>query len=218
MKVKQIYPGIYLYIFPNQFDLCSTFFRLQEFYESPIKKIRGKYFTYEQAIDAYAYLDLERKETPEFTYFEDWNGFNVPGDVVLNFNFLFQDITKKEEKILNKIDYSKAEDFYILGVVKGDEETIQHEIAHAFYYLNKEYKKEMNNLLKQMPKRMRKRIEKELLSIGYCKQVLKDEIQAYLSTEIREGMISIIDYTMYWHYLQKFKKTFKKYYKEIKNG
>ena len=41
MKIKEIYhPNLFLYTFPNQYELASTFIRLQEFYESPYKQIR----------------------------------------------------------------------------------------------------------------------------------------------------------------------------------
>lgn len=215
MKVKEIYKGLYLYTFPNQFELCSTFFRLQEFYESPIKQIRGKYFTYEDAITYYAY---DQKENPEFTYFSDWAGFNVPGNVVDRFYFLFgQDMTNKEKQLLDDIDYTQEKKFYLIGIVEGDEETIKHEIAHGLYYLNRKYKKEMNKLIKELPKRLKDRVKKELLKLGYCKQVVKDETQAYFSTGIRRGMVSVLDYIIYFGKIRAFKKTFKKYYEEINN-
>ena len=142
MEVKEIYKGLYLYTFPNQFELCHTFFRLQEFYESPIKQIRNKYFTYEDAITYYAY---DNKENPEFTYFKDWAGFNVPGNIVGDFEDLFcKDLTNKEIELLTESGTHEAEDYYIIGVIEGEENTMKHEIAHGFYYLNKAYKKEMN--------------------------------------------------------------------------
>ncbi len=99
MKVKPIYPNLYLYTFPNQYELASTFIRLQEFYESPYKEIKGKYFTSENFMDLYAKDQKDNK----FTYFDDWNGFNIPGDIVLKFAQLFQnDLTKKEKKLLCK--------------------------------------------------------------------------------------------------------------------
>ncbi|MHA1757230.1 MAG: hypothetical protein ACTSVV_10705 [Promethearchaeota archaeon] len=215
MQVKEIYKGLYLYTFPNQFELCSHFFRLQEFYESPIKQVRGKYFTLEDAITYYAY---DQKEEPKFTYFEDWAGFNVPGNIVNNFYRIFRTtLTNKERALFDEIIFEKEhEDFYLIGVIEGEEETMKHEVAHGFYYLNKAYKKEMNKLIKELPQRMKDRIKKELLSLGYCKQVVKDETQAYLATGIREGMVSIIDYTLYWNLIKKFEKVFKKYYAKIK--
>lgn len=217
MRVKQIYKGLYLYTFSNQFELCSTFFRLQEFYESPMKKLRGNYFTYEQAIDSYAYLELKDKNGAKFTYFEDWNGFNVPGNAVREFNCLFEgDITKKENKMLEKIDYLKTPEFYIIGAVDKDISCIKHEIGHGLYYLNPKYRTEMVTLVNDMPKGMRKMAENHLLDIGYAKTVLEDELHAYFSTGIRKGMICIWHHIVYQRYIQKFRKVFKRYYKEVK--
>lgn len=215
MKVKQIYPGLYLYTFPNQFELCHTFFRLQEFYESPIRKIRGKYFTYEDAITYYAY---DQKEQPGFTYFEDWAGFNIPGNVVNEFWKKFgNDLTSKEYGVFDKLLDEKGNSFYLIGCEENDQnDCMRHEIAHGFYYLNKVYKKEMNKLIKEVPKRIKDRIRKELLSMGYCKAVIKDETHAYLSTGLRNNMVAWYDRILYLGLITQFEKTFKKYYKEIK--
>lgn len=214
MKVKQILPGLYLYTFPNEFELCRTFFRLQEFYESPMKKLRGNYFTYEQAISAYAYYD---KKKPEFTYFSDWIGFNVPGDVIYDFNVLFQDKTVKEYKMLDKIDYSKRDGkFYIIGVVEGEENTMKHEVAHGLYYLNKEYKREMNDLLKQVPKNLQSKINKWLKKSSYCKSVYKDETHAYFSTGFNKKTLTKNQEKLHKNLIKKFKTTFEKYYKKVK--
>jgi len=214
MKVEEIYKGLFLYSFPNQFELCHTFFRLQEFYESPIKQIRNKYFTYEDAITYYAY---DQKEEPFFTYFEDWNGFNVPGNVVDKFIDLFADrMTDKEITLLDLFFTKNRGKYYIIGAVEGEEDTMKHEVAHGLYYLNKKYKRDMNKLIKALPNRIKEKIKENLLSIGYCKQVVKDETQAYLSTGIREGMLNIFDKIIYWKLLKQFKATFEKYYTGIK--
>lgn len=214
MKVKEIYPGLYLYTFPNQFELCSTFFRLQEFYESPIKQVRGKYFTLEDAITYYAY---DNKEKPEFTYYKDWAGFNVPGNIADKFFYKFgTDMTCKEGALFDEVIDCYGENFYLIGVEEGDEHCMKHEVAHGFYYLNKAYKKDMNKLFKALPKRIKDRMKQKLLSIGYCRQVVKDETQAYLATGVRKGMVSILDKIIYYKLINKFKTTFERYYKEIK--
>ena len=207
MKVKEIYPNLFLYIFPNQYELASTFIRLQEFYESPYKQIRGKYFTLEKFMDLYAKDQKKNK----FTYFEDWNGFNVPGNIVMHFQYMFlNNITEKEEKLFSKITYLNGE-FYIIGVDNKGKNTIEHEVAHGLYYLNKDYNKQMSKLMKEMPKPLRSMAEKYLLKIGYCKAVLKDELQAYFATGIDKGMISIWYHVIYQSYIQKIKRVFKTY-------
>lgn len=217
MTSKEIYPNLFLLTFPNQFELCSTFFRLQEFYESPINKLRGKYFTMEQAISYYAY---DKKEYPEFTYFSDWDGFNVPGKIIKEFIQKFNgDLTDKELQLLENIP-KKRNKFYFIGVLEEDMKTkddiVKHEIAHGLYYLNKDYNKEMNKLFKNLSNKIKNQIKKCLLKEGYCRKVIADETCAYLATGILPGMLTFLDYGLYWNKIKVFKNTFEKYYKGIK--
>ncbi len=215
MKIKEIYPNLFLYTFPNQYELASTFIRLQEFYESPYKQIRGKYFTLEKFMDLYAKDQKDNK----FTYFSDWNGFNVPGNIVYNFEDKFcQDFTDKEIKLLSPIGDLYKKNFYIIGVIKEGKDTIEHEIAHGLYYLNEDYKSEMSRIINNMPKIMKKMAEKYLLDNGYCKSVLKDELQAYFATGISRNMICIWHYIIFKSYILKIKHVCKKYYEEFENA
>ncbi len=214
MNVKEIYPNLFLYTFPNQYELASTFIRLQEFYESPYKDIKGRYFTLEKYMDRYAKDQKDNK----FTYFEDWNGFNIPGNIVLKFAQLFQNnLTKKEKKLLSKFMKTIVhQGFYIIGIVDEKDNTLEHELTHALYYLNEDYTKQMSLLVEQMPKPLRQRAEKHLKEMGYCKAVMKDELQAYFATGLDKGMISIWYHIIYQSYIQKIKKIFKTYSKDIK--
>jgi len=213
MKCKEIYPNLFLYTFPNQYELASTFIRLQEFYESPYKQIRGKYFTLEQFMDLYA----KDQKGNKFTYFEDWNGFNVPGHIVDDFHDQFEsDFTDKEIKLFEELD-DQVDDFYIIGVVNKGKDTLDHEIAHGLYYLNDKYKKDMSELITKMPIPLRSRAEKYLKSIGYCKAVMKDELQAYFGTGLDKDMIPIWYHFIYQSYIEKIKRVFINYGKEINN-
>jgi len=214
MQVKEIYKGLYLFTFPNQFELTSHFFRLQEFYESPINKIKGKYFNYEDAISLYAYND---KDEPEFTYFKDWSGFNVPGNAVDKFvNTFDEKMTDKELTVTSTDLIDTKKKYYIIGVYENDKgNAIEHEIAHGLYYLNRKYKKEVSKAYKALPKKLKEKIKKELLSIGYCYRVVQDETHAYLATGVRRGMLNPLDYILHWSKIRKFKIIFDKYIEEV---
>ena len=222
MNVKEIYPNLFLYTFPNQYELASTFIRLQEFYESPYKEIKGKYFELDQYMDLY----VKDQKDNKFTYFEDWNGFNVPGNIIQEFKDKFEEhFTNKEYDLFQSLrksgkTYDKSwkgckkihkEKYYIIAVVDKGKDTIQHEIAHGLYYLNKDYKREMNKLIKQMLLPLRSRAEIYLKKTGYCKAVLKDELQAYFATGLDKGMSSIWCKLIYWSYINKIKRLFKIY-------
>jgi hypothetical protein len=218
-KLKEIYPNLFLAVFSSQYEMCSTFFRLQEFYESPCNKVRGKYFTYEQGIDAYAYQELDDKEVGEFNYFSVWAGFNVPGNTINKFKKLFKhDLTEKEKNLLSQISdiQSNKKKYYVIGYEEdGDEEDLKHEIAHGLYYLNSEYKKEMLGLVNSLPSVLTKPTKEWLLKSGYCKKVLNDEIHAYYSTGIRKKMVNPLYKLLYWNRFKKFETLFNEYYKKI---
>jgi hypothetical protein len=154
--------------------------RLEEFYESPFKEIAGKYFTLDYYMDLYA-----KRNGNVFSYYQDWNGFNIPGNSVLAFYDAFKfDLRPKEVKILGHLSEmisSNNPNFYIIATHKDDD--VDHEIAHAMYYLNPEYKKECDKIYKTVPKQFKDKINKKLKEYGYSNKVYKDETQAYLSTD-----------------------------------
>lgn len=217
MQIKEIRQNIYLLTFPNQFEMTFTFFRMQEYYESPLKELNGKYFTLEKAIEKYAYLKLKDKKEETFSYLTDWNGFNIPGEVFLNFYTLFlkkNDLLKREQVLFNLVHplIKKLKDkkkFYIIGSLEDNEEVIKHEVAHGFYSLNAEYKRKMNEIISDTHP-MVKEAKEHLLAIGYSEAVLDDEIQAYFSTGIKKKMIS--KGNLKRSYLNKFRKVFEDYY------
>jgi hypothetical protein len=76
---------------------------------------------------------------------------------------------------MNK-DSGKA---YIIGVADLTSSTFQHELCHAYYHINKKYKKEVDAITKDIDPKIYKRMCKNLEDMGYTKKVFNDEIQAY---------------------------------------
>lgn len=187
IKCKIILPHIYLLTFKTQYELCMSFVRMQEFYESP--KFRGKYFTLEE------YIDYWCKEfgNGSFTYPSVWNGFNLPSSVFENWRKRFQDVRCKESVILSKVDSLIGEEewnkedkkYYIIAVNEENKEkmesAIKHEIAHALYYLYPDYKKSCDKLLRTITKKKLRNDKKILFKMGYCRATINDELQAYYS-------------------------------------
>lgn len=203
IKGSIIMPHVFLLEFDNQYDLAMTFVRLQEFYESP--KFKGKYFTLEE------YMDYWSKEfgRGSFTYPSVWAGFNIPGKVYEDWRntlYSFEEGRPRElilmEVIRNLVfkEYGSRihdasfnyNEIYIIGTYKRDDQrSLEHEVAHALYYLYPKYRKTCNKLINQLPKTMVNEASKKLLKMGYDKKVVKDEIQAYLSTELN-GMSDVL--------------------------
>lgn len=167
-------------IYPDQYSLTSSLMRVQEFYESPIHALRDKKFNFEECFDAF-----NKKHTGE-NYFTKWNGFNIPGTTVRKFMREFDGFWEKELEWMNFVIYwSGRKKFYLIGTHTGDKEhgrVMDHELAHAFYYLNKDYKIEMDELYKTWDANDIKKVHKVFKTDGYSRAVYKDELQAYYST------------------------------------
>jgi hypothetical protein len=196
-KLREVKPRIFLLEFPNHYDLCMTFLRYQEFYESPSPKFRNKHFT---IIDFMEWYSKDRAGV--FTYPTDWAGFNIPSYVVdkvhnlsndlkqalevpLDYNKYDEVMLKVFEKCYKTLDNRLEENpgkFYLIGTDMGKTEVINHEVAHGFFYTIPEYKKEMLALVNNLKVSFREKFNKGLVKFGYTKQVFNDETQAFLST------------------------------------
>lgn len=187
-----ILPHIYVLTFDTQYEACMSFVRMQEFYESP--KFKGKYFTLEEFIDYWAI----NWGDGYFDYVSRWHGFNLPGNVIEAWKDIFWlrdngSFREREVSVLNNIQKAMKKEklvgskYYVIGVHKESssasrQEVIEHELAHAFYYLYPEYKRVARKMLKEIPKKTFRKAKKALLDLGYGTNVLEDEMQAYFST------------------------------------
>lgn len=176
--------------FKTQYELTSSFVRIQEFYESPFEHIRGGFFTLDEFMDTYA------EANGEFSYFTDWAGFNVPGNVVADFYEIYRsDLRPKERRIIGEVIgklQAYKDDFYIIGTYSAGERLsyyVDHEIAHAYYYLSPEYKATQDAIVAGMDPEVKAQAAVRLSEMGYTESVIDDEIQAYFSTSHEESLM-----------------------------
>lgn len=190
-EMSEVVPGVFFVEIEGNNELAYTFLRVQEFYESVNPEIQGKKFTWKQYVDWYS----SQSKTGNFSYGEDWRGFNVPSDAIYDcynlnterteYDLFFLSLVKKIEE---KIKEEGLEKFYLIGARKGDARTLDHEIAHGFFTVNPEYKQEMLELINTLPYEVVNYLETYLAELGYASSVHKDEIQAYMSTGLRDDM------------------------------
>lgn len=216
-QVKRIQDNIYCVLVDDNYDRAMLFCRYQEFYESPIKKFRGKYFSWEEYMRHYK--DHWKKDT--FTYPIDWSGYNIPSIILEKGVDVFYKQTDYD-KIMNDIYFYCALDsqnknngtrcnWYLIGASSKDLRTLDHEIAHGLYYTNREYKMRMLYQLSLIPKKIMDKIDKKLIKMGYVndRKILDDEAQAFLSTGLYNGL----DTKEIKRYEKNFIKVFKEYKK-----
>jgi hypothetical protein len=214
-KVKEIRPFIYCVEIDDDYDRAMLFCRYQEFYESQYKKFRGKPFTWMEYMRFYKIAWKKRT----FTYPDDWSGYNIPSnilekgvdafyketeyDVVMNDIYFYCSIDSQ-----NKNNNTRR-DWYLIGASSKDKGTTNHEIAHGLYYTNKEYKKNVTNLIKNIKPIHYEKLKKKLVKMGYVddKKIIDDEIQAFMSTGLYNGM----DTKELKVYENEFIKNFKKF-------
>ncbi len=184
MNIEQINitRNIHLLIFDNQIEIASTLLRFEEHYESP--EFRGKIFSLKDYKDWYIANSPRGKKTGKFTYYTDWDGFNIPSYVLKPFfEGKFNPLSIKEKKVLDMFKNTN-EPYYIIAIHREMYELsllLRHEVAHGLFYTDKNYKKEVLNVLSMFDK------EKILKGIrinfaGYHQAVMDDEIHAYSLT------------------------------------
>jgi hypothetical protein len=169
---------IHLLTFETQRDITSTFLRFQEYYESP--KFKGKPFSLNEFKKWYTATSPNGIKTGKFSYYSDWNGFNIPSYVLKPFyDGKFNPLSKLENKILNLFK-DEVGAYYIIGIhkkIKKINNFLKHETAHGLFYTNDNYKNEVTRTLSKFNINP---IKEELKSrAGYNEAVLQDEVHAY---------------------------------------
>jgi hypothetical protein len=185
-QLKEILPEIFAVIIKDKYDRAMTFCRAQEYYESPSPKFRGKEFSIWDYMKWY-----NTKNENGFSYGADWSGFNIPIAVLKE---CYRKLNKTEtpydkvmDQILSRILPNTG---YLIGCGDTKGETFKHEICHALYHTNKNYKKQMDNLTKGLPKKYYDAFKKNILEMGYATKVVDDEIQAYLQYGYNDARFS----------------------------
>jgi hypothetical protein len=206
MKTRVLLDNVLLLEFSTRKELTTTMFRVQEFYESNNNKIRNKVFTIEDFIEEFT--DSEGN----LNYFSFWEGFNVPGHIVNSFFKKFN-LTKKE-KILKEIvekHLDRDKDYYVIATDGIDTSTLKHELAHALYYLNPEYRQKANEIVKTIPKTEHRKLINNLKRLQYSESVHKDESQAYLATSRKTELVD--DFNLEFNKIKKQVSSLRKLFK-----
>lgn len=179
--------------FTDSYNMAMMFMRYQEFYESP--KFSNKPFTILEFVDWYS----KKHGDGCFTYCKDWVGFNIPSRKIFDCmqyipDLNHYDLEMKEIVFFIKTYLSKNnldEKFYLIASCNNNIETFKHEIAHGLYFLNDEYKQKMLELNQSIDVDVVTELTLLLTDIGYCHEVIDDEIQAYLSTGLHKSFKKI---------------------------
>jgi hypothetical protein len=185
MEKIEVRKNIFLVSFPTHNELCSTFLRFQEYYESP--EFRGKIFTLDE------YKDWYIKIKGSFSYFTDWSGFNISSNVFVPFREgKFNPLSEQEINLLKSFENDNGP-FYLIGVsntgTQKDPRLLKHEIAHGLFYTEPEYKRKAQEILSRYDLEDLKNWLRD--QGGYHESVIEDECHAYGLTGSRKLTVEI---------------------------
>ena len=178
-KITEVKPNVFAVIVKEKYDRAMLFCRVQEYYESPNTKFRGKDFS------IWDYMKWYATNHTGFSYAGDWSGFNIPFDVLEKCYRNMQKFETPYDEIMYKIYWQiqtmkgngKA---YVIGAGDTKGWTFQHEVCHGLWYTNAKYKKVAKSVLDAIDPNHYVIFRKNLLDMGYTDKVINDEIQAYL--------------------------------------
>lgn len=168
----------------DDYDRTMLFCKAQEFYESPCKLFKGKKFS------IWDYFRWYSKKFGDgcFSYTKDFVGFNMPL-IVAKKCYEINDIETPYDEILNSIVeryFVNGKRKYLIGVESLNSSTFEHEMCHAMYYVDEEYRKKADELTASLSDSVKKKMKKNLSNMGYNSSVFKDEVQAYMATEVNK--------------------------------
>lgn len=186
-KLTKIRPQVYHLCFHSQRELGMTFVRYTEFYESKYDHIRGNRFTLVQQVDAYCREHLGDVNA-DWTYCSDWTGFNIPVDIIAEVHELgipdpnHYDFFMKGVQEMIDCD-SLGQPSYLIGTASACLlETLRHELTHAMFYVDGEYRKKVIRAITDSSALLQKALDAALSDRNYPEKVHLDEINAYLTT------------------------------------
>ena len=170
MITVKLAPAVFLARFPTPYTLAATFLRFQERYES--RRFRGRVFTLEQFMDWYA------ATFGNFTYYQDWSGFNVPSTALLPFYAgRFDPLMEKERRFLARFARERPP-FYVIGVASdATAADLRHELAHALFFIEPAYRRAVRAAMRGHDTSA---LARAIVDAGYHPRVVTDEVHAYL--------------------------------------
>lgn len=164
--------------FDDSYEMCMTFLRYQETYESP--RYVGRKFTLAEYMSWYC---KEQSKDGSFSYPTDWGGFNLPVDIITQVHERGIDDPNHYDALmwsLSRVISSQCDGAYLIGVGKTAE-LDEHEMTHAMFHIDDEYRAKVLDVLAKSPDLVNK-LKAILLNNGYAEVTGLDEVNAYVVT------------------------------------
>jgi len=165
--------------FENQEIMGKCLIRFQEYVECP--KFAGKFFTKQDYASWYV---LSEYSKGKFNYYEKVVGYNIPGwafDIQVIKGF--QPLDNYERFLISKIKtiFPGSNHFYVIATAHDARDALEHEMAHAVWFLYEEYRNEAKKILSSSGRI--KPVEDYLENRLYNRDTWEDETHAFLGVD-----------------------------------
>ncbi|HSD12631.1 MAG TPA: hypothetical protein VLC10_03665 [Patescibacteria group bacterium] len=157
--------------------------RVSEYGENPV--LARTVFTWDQLEDWWKTARGKKRQA----FVDYWDGFNVPVSAFKPFfDGRFADLNAHERKLV-AIARRLPRNAYVVATAKNaGRHILPHEVVHGLFAHLPAYRAEVSAAVRDAMSRGRlRRIVAALLRMGYGKQTLVDEINAYLVTRVEPG-------------------------------
>ena len=120
-------------------DLTKSFFRMAEYYDGDQKK---------KHVDMAEFLDDWMDRQGNADYFKFWDGFNITDSAFRSWQRSVGKLSQAEQTAVDAVDQATKgmKKFCVMGVSGDDPATMQHELFHAKYYLDPDFKRNADQL------------------------------------------------------------------------
>lgn len=173
MNMKWLTPKILEVRFTTSYELCNNTYLFSHHYEIP--EWIDKVFTRNELDEFY-----EQKYADAHWWKKRWAGSNLP-DLVFE-RFIegdFLNLNDFERSLIDEVS-KKNKPYYVVMISDQALYARDHELAHALFYTNEEYKFKALNIVNYWKnKGMLTLPIKQLKSAGYSDKVLDDELHTF---------------------------------------
>jgi hypothetical protein len=123
-------------------DLTKSFFRMAEYYEG------HRYIAKKQHVGMAEFLDNWIDRQGNVDYFKFWDGFNITDSAFRAWSRTVGTLSQAEQTVVDAINRATAgmKKFCVIGISGDDPATLQHEMFHAKYYLDTDFKRQVDQL------------------------------------------------------------------------
>lgn len=215
MNVTQPLPNVLYIQFDTITDMSSTFGRVQEYAEGP--KLHHQVMSWSRL------KKYHKSKGESRTFNAAWLGFNIPGWAFQEFFDKCESFKPKElEGIKLVLSYNFDGDFYVIcdadkNAKKESQKAGDHELSHALFGTNREYKQRVLDLLNGYSRKPM--LEEKIKKMGcYAPHVWDDEIHAYVTTDTYSNLLERFDLSKDDAELKQLKDNLETLFKEYRNG